>query len=130
MGWDLLLVVIALSSLVVSLGLLGHVVRLRKLIVHLSHEVEEYRERIEHLETLVKDLNRRLEVVEDLSIARARREATSTREVEQPRSVDDRYIDLKILALYQKGYSIRQIAKELGLSKSTVHRKLKKLLNT
>jgi len=37
-------------------------------------------------------------------------------------------IDLKILELYYKGYSLRQIAKEVGVSHTTVHRRLKKLL--
>jgi len=37
-------------------------------------------------------------------------------------------IDLKILELYYKGYSLRQIAKIVGLSHTTVHRRLKKLL--
>jgi len=42
-----------------------------------------------------------------------------------PRSMN---IDMKILELYSKGYSLRQIAKEVGLSHTTVHRRLKKLL--
>ena len=42
-----------------------------------------------------------------------------------PRSMN---IDMKILELYSKGYSLRQIAREVGLSHTTVHRRLKKLL--
>ena len=37
-------------------------------------------------------------------------------------------IDLKILELYYKGYSLRQIARQVGLSHTTVHRRLRKML--
>jgi len=38
-------------------------------------------------------------------------------------------IDTKILELYGKGYSLRKIAKEVGLSHTTVARRLKRLLS-
>ena len=41
---------------------------------------------------------------------------------------DEEYLDLKIYVLYKQGKSIREIARELGLSKSTVHRRLKKIV--
>ena len=37
-------------------------------------------------------------------------------------------IDLRILELYNQGYSLRKIAREVGLSHTTVARRLKKLL--
>jgi len=37
-------------------------------------------------------------------------------------------LDLRILELYYRGLSLRQIAKEVGVSHTTVHRRLKKLL--
>jgi uncharacterized membrane protein len=40
---------------------------------------------------------------------------------------DEDLINLKILALRRQGYSIRQIARELGIPKSTVHKRLKRL---
>ena len=43
---------------------------------------------------------------------------------------EEEIVNLKILTLYKNGYSIRQIAREVGLSKSTVHKRLKKLLET
>ncbi len=45
-------------------------------------------------------------------------------------SEEEEIVNLKILTLYKNGYSIRQIAREVGLSKSTVHKRLKKLLET
>ncbi len=50
---------------------------------------------------------------------------------QQPRSndnVDWELVDLRIITLYRNGYSIRGIARELGLSKSSVHRRLRKIL--
>ena len=38
-------------------------------------------------------------------------------------------LDLQILELYSKGYSYGMIAKKLGISKSTVYRRLKTVLN-
>jgi len=38
-------------------------------------------------------------------------------------------LDLQILELYTKGYSYGMIAKKLGISKSTVYRRLKAMLN-
>ena len=37
-------------------------------------------------------------------------------------------LDLKILELYSSGFSYGQIAKQLGISKSTVYRRLKRML--
>jgi len=43
-------------------------------------------------------------------------------------SVFEGNLDLQILELYTKGYSYGMIAKQLGISKSTVYRRLKKIL--
>ncbi len=45
-----------------------------------------------------------------------------------PQTANNNDLDSKILELYLKGYSYGQIAKQLGISKSTVYRRLKKLL--
>ena len=37
-------------------------------------------------------------------------------------------LDKKILELWSRGYSLRQIAREVGVSHSTVYRRLKKIL--
>ena len=41
---------------------------------------------------------------------------------------DPDIVNMKILVLRKQGYSIRQIAKELGIPKSTVHKRLKQLI--
>ena len=45
-----------------------------------------------------------------------------------PQTANNNDLDSKILELYLKGYSYGRIAKQLGISKSTVYRRLKKLL--
>ena len=77
-------------------------------------EVGRLRMEVEVLET---KLRRYMRLVEEL-----RRESE-----EEKRNFN---IDLKILELYGKGYSLRKIAKEVGLSHTTVARRLKKLLET
>ena len=42
---------------------------------------------------------------------------------------EEELLNLKILVLHKRGYSIRQIAREVGLSKTAVHRRLKRLLS-
>ena len=69
------------------------------------------------VEVLETKLRRYMRLVEEL-----RRESE-----EEKRNFN---IDLKILELYGKGYSLRKIAKEVGLSHTTVARRLKKLLET
>ena len=62
-----------------------------------------------------------------LHLKRYERLLESMRESEKQKE-ENVNIDLKILELYNKGYSLRQIAKEVGLSHTTVSRRLKKLL--
>lgn len=105
-----------------------------KLLERLLGEREE---RIKLLQDRVEKLEEQLASLEDKvgylqSIALGKEAPPQGKEQDQGQEgleeIDQELIDLKILALYKQGYSIRQIAKEVGLSKSTVHRRLKKLL--
>ena len=63
-----------------------------------------------------------------LHIKRYERLLESMRESEEQKEKTVN-IDLRILELYNQGYSLRKIAKEVGLSHTTVARRLKKLLS-
>ena len=81
------------------------------------------------LRTELQEAWNKLHTLEDLVVSTA---ATKPKEPQggsdQEQAIEQDLLDLKILALYRQGYSIREIAKVVGLSKSTVHRRLKKLL--
>jgi len=62
-----------------------------------------------------------------LHLRRYERLLENIREVEKHREKQIN-IDAMILELYAKGYSLRQIARKVGLSHTTVSRRLKKLL--
>jgi len=80
----------------------------------------------------VKEFENRLSTLEDVVLSRG----SKSKEVEEPTKTGntstkegrDKFLDLKILALHSKGLSIREIAREVGLSKSAVHKRLEKIL--
>ncbi|PUA31714.1 MAG: hypothetical protein B7O98_08815 [Zestosphaera tikiterensis] len=80
----------------------------------------------------VKEFEDRLLTLEDVILSKG----SKSKEVEEPAKTGntsakegrDKFLDLKILALHSKGLSIREIAKEVGLSKSAVHKRLEKIL--
>ncbi len=86
------------------------------------------------LEYRLSRIEERVKTLEDyvLTTLKEREEPMKPRRIEgrKDREVDNEIINLKILALHKNGYSIRQIAREVGLPKSTVHKRLKKLLET
>jgi len=83
-------------------------------------------------EVKVKEFENRLSTLEDVVLSRG----SKSKEVEEPAKTGntsakegrDKFLDLKILALHSKGLSIREIAREVGLSKSAVHKRLEKIL--
>jgi DNA-directed RNA polymerase specialized sigma24 family protein len=130
----------ALLSLGVGLGTLGTVLTLKARVSRLEAENRYLRElleergsrlklvedRLERLEAENRELRERLAALED--IAAASREPSEKQKTNSSQELERDLVDLKILALYRQGYSIREIAKMVGLSKSTVHRRLRKLL--
>ena len=106
-----------------------HLETLNNLLVHLIKDREE---KIKLLQDRLENLELRLGSIED-SLDHLRFISSDIEMNTQARKsikldeIDQEVLDLKILVLYRQGYSIRQIAKELGLSKSTIHRRLKKL---
>jgi len=80
----------------------------------------------------VKEVEDRLSTLEDVVLSRGSKggeveEHTKTGNT-SAKEGRDRFLDLKILALHSKGLSIREIAREVGLSKSAVHKRLEKIL--
>ena len=94
------LCILLLVSLVALLAKLGEVKRLRY--------------QLRYLETRYENLRRQIDAYISMS-------SIGSRDNEQEN------LDLKILELHMKGYSYGAIAKKLGVSKSTVYRRLKKL---
>ena len=81
------------------------------------------------LEERVKNLEERLQVIEDYIQSTIKgNEREQPREEGNNNGVDWELVNLRIITLYKNGYSIRQIARELGLSKSSVHRRLRRML--
>jgi len=79
----------------------------------------------------VKEFEDRLSTLEDVVLSKGSRGG----EVEEHAKTNnvggggsDKFLDLKILTLHSKGLSIREIAREVGLSKSAVHKRLEKIL--
>jgi len=129
----LLLVVIALTLLTLTVVNLRRATRvLVEVVNQVKQKNEALAKEIEVLRMRVEDLNQRISILEDLRLSQLRREvggsANTSSNTKTSRVRDPKLIDLKILALYQKGYSLRQIAKEVGLSHVAVYKRLKKML--
>ncbi|HIP66242.1 MAG TPA: winged helix-turn-helix transcriptional regulator [Pyrodictium sp.] len=110
----------------------AEVAYLRKLLEERSSRLKLLEDKLEALKAENRALRAelgeardRLRALEDLVLARMGEKAKIEA---HEQNLERELLDLKILALYKQGYSIREIAKMVGLSKSTVHRRLKKLL--
>jgi len=134
------LVIITLIGIVVTALLSGTLILSHTLKGELSHlrgelsslrskyedlrlENESLKRELKRIEESIGRVNELEEVVKVLIEKRDVKESGSTKKVER-----DPMLDLKILSLHRKGYSIRKIAEIVGLSKSTVHRIIKKAL--
>lgn len=132
------------ALLAVSLGTLGTLHRLSRRNELLEGKVRRLEEENRALKELIEEERRTLEerlkryeeriaALEDLALGEYKHPKPRPRENTNNRGEDgeleEEVLNLRILALYRNGYSIRQIARELGLSKSTVHRRLKRFLN-
>jgi len=138
--------VISLLSLVLILETL-ETFRLRRAVVRLSNTLEASRaesakllERIRNLESENQALRRRLgdlrtlveEVYKSLGLTPSSPEPVATTEssseatnVEDP-ELKRRVLELKVVNLYRQGMSVKEIAKQTGLSRATIYRILKK----
>jgi len=82
-------------------------------------------------EARVKEVEDRLSTLEDVVLSKGSK-SEEVAEIAKANNVgggrSDKFLDLKILTLHSKGLSIREIAREVGLSKSAVHKRLAKIL--
>ena len=132
------LVLLLTGVLGVSLGTLstylytrGKLEGLRDQVDMLKSMFQERDGRLTHLENAYEKIEDRIAVLEDITLERhGHLKPQPKRETPKGNGEDREILDLKILALHKNGYSIRQIAREVGLPKSTVHKRLKKLLET
>ena len=103
------------------LGVVAAIVSLTAFIVERKRNNELAR-RVRVLELKVANLKKQLEYMQ--------LEGTSPQSIFHEASTGSSQdnLDHRILELYAKGYSYNKIAKMLGVSKSTVYRRLRKLL--
>jgi len=143
MGVDIVietLLLVVAGVLGVSIGTAGTYLYFKSKVDSLSSQVEllksVFQEREERLRLLLSRLDKlddRVSILEDLTVGRTSQgeKPRVKPSLDSARDEEDReIIDLKIIALHKNGYSIRQIAREVGLSKSTVHKRLKRLLES
>ena len=86
--------------------------------------------RLEDVESRLGSLETRLSSIQDLVLTLSRNGDGGGTPEPQPHieDQDPEIVDMRILLLHRQGYSIRRIARELGIPKSTVHKRLKRLL--
>ncbi len=101
---------------------------LERLLGEREERIKLLQHRVEKLEEQLASLEDKVGYLQSIALGKEAPQSQAQAGQSELEELDQELIDLKILALYKQGYSIRQIAKEVGLSKSTVHRRLKKLL--
>ncbi len=145
--WDMVrdmdLLMYVLLVLVATLSLSGTFIMSHTLKAELSHlrnnlelersKLEELRVENERLKLELERVKEAIEHVDELEevvkLLLERKERKSRESgIEKQQVARDPMLDLKIISLYRQGYSIRKIAEMVGLSKSTVHRIVKKAL--
>ena len=122
-------IVVAVLALVagVSLGTAGTVLRsTRGLLKEKDERLELLEEKIGEVEALLKKHGERISTLEDFTLSSFKE--GGVKHQESAPEEDDEDLDLRIWVLYNNGYSLRRIAGELGLSKSTVQRRLQKVM--
>ncbi len=108
---------------------------LRAILEERDSRLKLLEEKLGELENKLSGVSSRVSILSDLVGSLAKQPEGSSRERESEISLkpndleeDPELLDMRILVLRRQGYSIRKIAQELGIPKSTVHKKLKKLL--
>lgn len=114
------------GTAVILVWLRREVSHLRKINSELLSRYEELRELLLSREDRLPELEDRLHTIEKVVAALSKGAQSREGTRQQPKQVQRTpALELKVLALRQQGLSIRQIARALGISKSTVHRILK-----
>ena len=127
------IIIIMILTLIagVSLGTAGITFKsTRELLKERDERLKLLEKKIDEIEDMLKKHSERLSTLEDFALSSLKGSDVSQerKQEEKTQEEDDEEIDLRIWVLYNNGYSIRQIADDLGISKSTVHRRLQKIL--
>jgi len=115
--------IVVIAVVLVCVGTYG-TLRLLSRIDKLNSRVKELEDELARVRGELRRFEDRVSTLEDFKIESIR---GLDKGGDKPK--EDKYLDLKILKLYSEGKSIREIASEVGMSKSSVHRRLKKLLS-
>jgi hypothetical protein len=115
--------IVVIAAALVCVGTYG-TLRLLSRIDTLNSRVKNLEDELARVRGELRRFEDRVSTLEDFKI-----ESVRGLDKRGDRPKEDKYLDLKILKLYSEGKSIREIASEVGMSKSSVHRRLKKLLS-
>jgi hypothetical protein len=115
--------IVVIAVALVCVGTYG-TLRILSRIDTLNSRVKELEDELARVRGELRRFEDRVSTLEDFKI-----ESVRGLDKGGDRPKEDKYLDLKILKLYSEGKSIREIASEVGMSKSSVHRRLKKLLS-
>jgi len=110
---------------------------LRAILEERDSRLRLLEEKLGELEDRLGEVSSRMSMLSDLVGSLVKQPEEPSGETESKVSLkpkeleeDPELIDMRILVLRRQGYSIRKIAQELGIPKSTVHKRLKRLLET
>ena len=115
---------VGIAAILCSLALSIYVIKKRDEVNKLKAYISELEKRLKNLQNRYAEL---LNEYDKLLSSKLSNEDVSEEAEEVGETVN---LDMKILELYKAGYSYGQIAKELGISKATVYRRLRKIKET
>jgi len=122
---DIVEVMIITAMFLVAVYETYETLKLRNRVVKLENENRELSKKLEDLRTFTEEISK--SIGRELSEPRDRDldSSSNNREVSDS-NLKRKLLELKILSMYSEGRSVSEIAREVGLSRVTVYRILKK----
>jgi len=120
---DIVEIMVIVAMFLVAVYETYETLKLRNRVNRLEIENRELSKRLEDLRTFTEELSK--SIGREISIQVSETSSDSAREVSD-NSLKRKLLELKILSMYSKGRSVSEIAREVGLSRVTVYRILKK----